>query len=59
MADGLLEVQRFGCSIFQNATVKNVVIVFSDTLMFYVNSGNNKSHLAPDDERYSGASVPH
>jgi hypothetical protein len=28
-------------------------------LMFYVNSGNNKSHLAPDDERYSGASVPH
>jgi hypothetical protein len=56
-ADGLLEVQ-WGRSRFQNAIATNVIIAFSDTATLYVHSGNNKSHLAPDDERYSCSSAP-
>jgi hypothetical protein len=51
MANGLLEVRQFGYSKFQNATAGNVDIKFLDIMTFYVPSGNNKSHLAPDCER--------
>jgi hypothetical protein len=37
---------------------KNVVVTLSDTVTFYVNSGNDKWYLAPDYERYSHPSTP-
>jgi hypothetical protein len=52
-ADMLLEVRWFGCSRFQITTAKNIIIPFSDTMTFSVHSGNDKSYLAPDYERYS------
>jgi hypothetical protein len=58
MTDGLLEVRWFGCSRFQNARVKNVVITFSDTTTLYVHPRNDKSHLSSDYERYSRPSAP-
>jgi hypothetical protein len=58
MTDRLLEVPWLGCLRFQNATGKNVVITFSDTMTLHVHSGNDKSHLAPDYERYSRPSAP-
>jgi hypothetical protein len=47
-----------GCSRLQNATAKNVVIMFSDTVTLWVHSSNDKSNLAPDYERYSRPSAP-
>jgi hypothetical protein len=58
MADRLFKVQWLGCSRFQNAMAKNAVIKFSDITTFYMRSGNDKSHFAPDDERYSRLSAP-
>jgi hypothetical protein len=58
MTDGLLEIWQFGCSRFQNATGKNVVVTFSDIMTLYVRSGNDKWHLAPDYERYSRPFAP-
>jgi hypothetical protein len=40
------------------STEKNVVITFSDTVALYMHSGNDKSYLAPDYERYSRPSTP-
>jgi hypothetical protein len=37
---------------------ENVLITLSDTMMLYVYSGNDKSHLAPDYERYNRSSAP-
>jgi hypothetical protein len=58
MADGLFEVRLFGCPRFQNATMENIVILFSDTMTLYVHFGNNESHLAPNSERYTLSSAP-
>jgi hypothetical protein len=55
---GLLEVRWFGRSRFQNATGKNVDIMFSDTMTLCVHSGNDQPHLAPDSARYSRPSAP-
>jgi hypothetical protein len=38
-------------------TGANAVIPLSDTATLYVHSGNDKSHLAPDYERYSRPSA--
>jgi hypothetical protein len=57
-ANGLIEVWWFGCSRFQNATGKTVVITFSDRMTLYLHSINDKSHLAPDYERCSRPSAP-
>jgi hypothetical protein len=56
--NGLPGVRQFGRSKFQNATGKNVVIMFSDIMTLYVHSGHDKSHLAPDSERYVRSSAP-
>jgi hypothetical protein len=56
--DGLLAFRQLGCSKFQNATGENAVMTFSDTTTLDVHSGNDKSHLAPDSERYISPSVP-
>jgi hypothetical protein len=45
------------CSRFQNATAKNVVLPFSDTMTLYVHSSNDMSYLAPDYERCSRSSA--
>jgi hypothetical protein len=58
MADWLLEVRWFGCPRFQNATAKNVVIVFSDTMTLDVHFGHDKSNLAPDYERCKRTPAP-
>jgi hypothetical protein len=41
IADGLLEVRKFSCSGFQNATRKNVIIMLSDTMTLYVQTGSD------------------
>jgi hypothetical protein len=58
MVDGLPAVRWDGCSRFQNVTAKNVVITFSDTMILFMHSGNDKSHFAPDHERYSCPLAP-
>jgi hypothetical protein len=50
--------KAFGHSKFQNATAKNVAIMFSDTMTLYVHSGKDESHLAPDCEICSRSSAP-
>jgi hypothetical protein len=57
MTNVLLEVRQFGCSRFQNATAKDVVMTFSDTMTPDVHSGNGKLYLAPDYERFSRPSA--
>jgi hypothetical protein len=58
MADEILEVRQFGRSRFQNATEANVVISLSDTMILYLHSGNDQSHLAPDYEKCNRPSAP-
>jgi hypothetical protein len=54
----LLEVRWPGYSRFQNATAKNVVITFLNTMTLCVHSRNDELHLAADYERYSHPSAP-
>jgi hypothetical protein len=58
MAYTLLDVRSFGRLKLQNGTAKNVIIMFSDTITLWVHSGNYKSNLAPDYERYSHPNAP-
>jgi hypothetical protein len=57
MADKLLEAWPFDCSRFQNVIKENVAITFSYTMTLYVQPGNNKSHVAPNYERYGRSSA--
>jgi hypothetical protein len=45
IADRFLPVRQFGRWRFQNATGKNVVITFSDTMALYVHSGVTRDRV--------------